>query len=169
MKTTKFLLVTLLLVMSVSELQAQVRNEIKIPNLKGYQTLKCDFHSHTVFSDGLVWPTVRIDEVYREGLDAISLTEHIEYRPHKADIQAPHCRSYEIAEKPAKAKDILLIRGSEITRAMPPGHFNAIFLNNCDSLEQVEWRDAFKEAKAPVSYTPLTLPTKRIGEFLGVA
>lgn len=48
-----------------------MRNEIRIPDLKGYRTLKCDFHIHTVFSDGTVWPTVRVEEAYREGLDAI--------------------------------------------------------------------------------------------------
>ena len=50
--------------------KAQVRNEIRVPDPEGYRTLKCDFHIHTVFSDGLVWPTVRVDEAYREGLDA---------------------------------------------------------------------------------------------------
>ena len=75
-------------------------------------------------------PTVRVDEAYREGLDAISLTEHIEYRPHKKDIIADHNRSYELSQKQAKKLGILLIRGSEITRSMPPGHFNAIFLND---------------------------------------
>ena len=64
---------------------------------------------HTVFSDGLVWPTVRVDEAYREGLDAISLTEHIEYRPHKKDIVADHNRSYELSQKQAKKLGILLI------------------------------------------------------------
>ena len=53
--------------------KAQVRNEIRVPDPEGYRTLKCDFHIHTVFSDGLVWPTVRVDEAYREGLDAIAL------------------------------------------------------------------------------------------------
>jgi len=43
-------------------MQAQVRNEIHVPDLGGYETLKCDFHMHTVYSDGLVWPTVRVDE-----------------------------------------------------------------------------------------------------------
>ena len=47
--------------------KAQVRNEIRVPDPEGYRTLKCDFHIHTVFSDGLVWPTVRVDEAYREG------------------------------------------------------------------------------------------------------
>lgn len=132
------------LLLSVS---AQIRNELKVPDIDGYKTLKCDFHTHTVFSDGLVWPTVRVDEAYREGLDAISITEHIEYRPHKKDIVASHNRSYEIAENTAKAKDIILIKGSEITRPMAPGHFNAIYLNDCDKLDKEEYQDAFKAAK----------------------
>ena len=115
--------------------KAQVRNEIRVPDPEGYRTLKCDFHIHTVFSDGLVWPTVRVDEAYREGLDAIALTEHLEYRPHRQDIIASHNRSYEIAEKTARNNQVILIRGSEITRPMAPGHFNAIFLNDCDALE----------------------------------
>lgn len=111
--------------------KAQVRNEIRVPDPEGYRTLKCDFHIHTVFSDGLVWPTVRVDEAYREGLDAIALTEHLEYRPHRQDIIASHNRSYEIAEKTARNNQVILIRGSEITRPMAPGHFNAIFLSDC--------------------------------------
>ncbi len=50
-----------------------VRHKINIPDVLGYKTLKCDLHTHTVFSDGLVWPTVRVDEAWREGLDAISM------------------------------------------------------------------------------------------------
>ena len=86
-------------------------------------------------------------EAYREGLDAIALTEHIEYRPHQKDIQASHNRSYEIAEQAAKSKNILLIKGSEITRSMPPGHANAIFISDADSLDQKDYRDAFLAAK----------------------
>lgn len=144
----KLFLGVLLCAFVTSQMNAQVRREIQIPDIAGYQTLKCDFHMHTVFSDGLVWPTVRVDEAYREGLDVISLTEHLEYRPHQKDIQAHHGRSWEIAEKAAAANNILLIRGSEITRSMAPGHFNAIFLNDCNPLEQKEWRDSFKQAKA---------------------
>jgi len=126
---------------------AQVRGHIDIPNLNGYITLKCDFHTHTVFSDGLVWPTVRIDEAYREGLDAVAITDHIEYRPHK-DIVASLNRSYEIAETRAKEKGILLIKGNEITRKMPPGHHNAIFLTDSEPLDTPEYIDAFRIAKA---------------------
>ena len=126
---------------------AQVRGKIDIPDIDGYVTLKCDFHIHTVFSDGLVWPTVRVDEAYREGLDAIAITDHIEYRPH-TDIVASHNRSYEIAQTKAEEKGIILIRGSEITRKMPPGHHNALFITDADSLEHSEYIDAFRAAKA---------------------
>jgi len=127
---------------------AQVRGHIAIPDLNGYVTLKCDFHMHTVFSDGSVWPSVRVGEAYREGLDAISITDHLEYRPHKDDIVATHNRSYEIAKSAAEASGILLIKGSEITRSMPPGHANAIFLTNSDALDTPEVMDAYRAAKA---------------------
>ncbi len=127
---------------------AQQRGKIIIPDLKGFVTLKCDFHLHTLFSDGSVWPTARIDEAFREGLDAIAITDHIEYRPNKADIPASHNRSYEIAQTAAKNRGIILVKGSEITRDMPPGHHNAIFITNSDELEKPDYMDAFRAAKA---------------------
>ncbi|MDR1119523.1 MAG: histidinol-phosphatase [Dysgonamonadaceae bacterium] len=140
-------LLPLVVILAINAGQAQVQNRAVIPDINGYQTLQCDFHTHSVFSDGLVWPTVRVDESWREGLDAISLTEHLEYRPHSKDIIASHDRSYEIAQPSANNRHIILIRGSEITRAMPPGHFNAIFLNDCDALAKEDWRQSFAEAK----------------------
>jgi len=128
-------------------LSAQSRGII-IPNLNGYVTLKCDFHIHTVFSDGNVWPTVRVDEAYREGLDAIAITDHIDYRPHSKDIIGSRNRSYEIAQSTAKSRGIILIRGGEITRNMPPGHFNAIFLTDVDELDKPEYMDIFRAAQA---------------------
>jgi len=124
------------------------RGKIDIPNLKGYVTLKCDFHIHTVFSDGTVWPNVRVDEAYREGLDAIAITDHIEYRPHKADIIATHNRSCELAQETAKNRGIIFVKGSEITRNMPPGHFNSLFHTNSDELDKPNYMDAFNAAKA---------------------
>lgn len=137
----------ILLAIGLQPLTAQHRNEIDVPNIDGYQTLKCDFHMHTVFSDGLVWPTVRLDEAYREGLDAIALTEHIEYLPHKKYINADHNSSYEICKKKAKEMGLLLIKGSEITRPMAPGHSNAIFLTDSNPLDTKDYKDAFKAAK----------------------
>jgi len=126
---------------------AQSRRIIHIPNIPGYQTLKCDFHTHTVFSDGTVWPTVRVQEAWQEGLDAISITDHIEYRPHSKDITADHNRSFEIAEPLAKELKIILIRGAEITRNMPPGHLNALFIRNANLLDRENVNDAIREAR----------------------
>ncbi len=121
---------------------------MKFPNILGYQTLKCDFHQHTVFSDGDVWPSIRVRESLMDNLDAISLTEHIEYQPHLGDI--PHKdrnRSYQIAMREAKDHQLIIVKGSEITRSMPPGHSNAIFIEDANKLIQNNFIDAYKEAK----------------------
>ena len=124
----------------------EVRREINLPDILGYKKLKCDFHIHTVFSDGLVWPTVRVNEAWREGLDAISITDHIEYQPHKEDIPTKHNRPYEIALPRATEKNILLIRDAEVTRATPPGHFNAIFVAHINPLDANDLTDVIKTA-----------------------
>ena len=113
MEVKKVLVSAFLLTTCLMSGQAQRRNEIQVPDLDGYTTLKCDFHIHSVFSDGLVWPTVRVDEAYRDGLDAISLTEHIEYRPHKQDVVSDHNRSFDLCREQAEKLGILLIKGSE--------------------------------------------------------
>ncbi len=137
----------ILIFLSPFNLFSQERNEIEVPDIPGYLTLKCDFHMHTVFSDGNVWPTIRVEEAWGEGLDAIAITDHIEYRPHSQDIPSDHNRSYEIAKPLADQLDIILIRGAEITRKMPPGHLNAIFVKNNNLLERESWFEACKEAR----------------------
>ncbi len=142
------LLVLLLLVLIANRpaLGADVRHEIEFPNLPGYQTVKCDFHMHTVFSDGLVWPPVRVAEAWRQGLDGIAITDHIEYQPHKDDVPTKHGRSHELAVDAARVSGILLAKGAEITRDTPPGHFNAIFLKDIPSLDTKEFLDAIRRA-----------------------
>ena len=74
-------------------------------------------------------------EALREGADVISLTEHLEYQPHGADIPHPdRNRSYQIALEEAADHDLLLIHGSEITRKAPMGHSNAIFISDANPL-----------------------------------
>ncbi len=114
---------------------SQVRNEISIPGFDGYQTLKCDFHIHTVFSDGSVWPDIRIQEAWQEGLDAIAMTDHIEYRPHKNIVVADHNESYNVAKAAADRLGFILIKGAEITRSKPLGHLNAIFITDANKLD----------------------------------
>jgi 3',5'-nucleoside bisphosphate phosphatase len=126
--------------------QAEVRREICFPDLPGYKTLACDLHMHTVFSDGVVWPTVRVNETWRQGLDAIAITDHVEYRPHRDDVTTKYNRPYELAEGAAKAHNLLLIRGAEITRDTPPGHFNALFLSDVAPLDAPDLLEAIKRA-----------------------
>jgi hypothetical protein len=125
------------------------QRRITFPDVEGYLTLKCDFHQHTVFSDGSVWPDIRVEEAQKDGLDAISLTEHLEYQPHREDV--PHedrNRSYELAKELAEGTDLLIVHGSEITRDMPPGHSNAIFIRDANRILQDDAMAAFREAKA---------------------
>lgn len=120
--------------------------KINFPDILGYKTLKCDLHMHTVFSDGQVWPTTRVDEAAREGLDAIAITDHIEYQPHKEDVPTNHGRSNEIARGSARKRRILFPNAAEITRDTPPGHFNALFLQDINALDTEEFLDAVKAA-----------------------
>lgn len=127
---------------------------LKFPDVPGYKVMKCDLHMHTVFSDGSVWPDIRVSEALADGLDAISLTEHLEYQPHKADIPHPdRNRSYELALKEAKDHKLLIIRGSEITRNMPPGHCNAIFINDANKMLISDSMEVFREAKRQTAFT----------------
>lgn len=124
------------------------RENIIIPDVDGYKVLKCDFHMHTVFSDGQVWPTIRNQEAWEEGLDAFALTEHIEYQPHKADVNVDHNRAYELLKNVAPKNNLILVKGSEITRRTPPGHFNAIYIK--DSSPFIEERSTNDHDRAAV-------------------
>jgi hypothetical protein len=87
-------------------------------------------------------------EALRDGLDIISLTEHLEYQPHKSDIPHPNRdRSYDIAVKEAKSHELLIVKGSEITRKMPPGHCNAVFITDPNKLLLDDSVAVFREAK----------------------
>ncbi len=120
---------------------------IEFPDVEGYRTLIVDFHQHTVFSDGSVWPNIRVQEALRDSVDAISLTEHIEYQPHAKDL--PHedrNRAFELASQMAKPYDLIVVNGTEITREMPPGHTNAVFIQDANKLKMEDPMEVFKEA-----------------------
>lgn len=114
---------------------ANVRTEISIPDIDHYETLKCDFHIHTIFSDGKVWPTMRVSEAWQEGLDAIAITDHIEYRPHKDVVLGDLNESFKIAKKYGDGIGFIVIQGTEITRKKPLGHLNALFINDANVME----------------------------------
>ncbi len=123
-------------------------DSLNFPDIPGYTTLITDLHQHSVFSDGSVWPDIRVMEALREGVDVISLTEHLEYQPHAADIPHPdRNRSYDLALAEAKDHDLMIIHGSEITRSAPIGHSNAVFITNANELLAEEATTSFSNAK----------------------
>jgi len=129
-----------------AQARARARIEPKIPDIPGYQTLKCDFHMHTVFSDGRVWPTIRAEEAWRDGLDVFSVTDHIEYLPFKDYVKGDHNSSHDIALPVAEELGLILVKGSEITKKVPPGHFNALFLKDSNPLDQEDYLDCIGAA-----------------------
>lgn len=110
--------------------------EIEFPDTAERLTLAVDLHTHSVFSDGHVWPRIRVGEAIRDGLDAMAITEHLEWQPHLVDIPHPdRNRAYEeaVASLPEDS-ELILIAGSEITRGEPIGHMNAVFINDANAL-----------------------------------
>ncbi|MEM1357547.1 MAG: Sb-PDE family phosphodiesterase [Bacteroidota bacterium] len=150
-------LLTYLLVLCSCTLAAQHQHphrSIDFPDTDKYRTLVVDLHMHTVFSDGSVWPDIRVEEAVRDEVDAISLTEHLEYQPHAADIPHPdRNRSHNLAKKLARPHDLIVIRGAEITRSLPPGHSNAIFIEDANKLNVEDPYAAFAEAKRQGAFT----------------
>jgi hypothetical protein len=142
----KKLIITILLIIAVCFISFGQRKLLNLPDLPGFVTLKCDFHLHTVFSDGNVWPTVRVGEAYRDGLDAIAITDHIEYTPKKDYIPVDHNAAWKIAEVTAKEFNLILVHGAELTRSMPPGHVNALFIKDATLLAVDSIWDAYAAA-----------------------
>jgi hypothetical protein len=158
-----------LLLMSIL-LFAALLNAQGLPTLGEYLTLKCDLHTHTIFSDGLVWPSVRIDEAVNEGLDAIVISDHLEYRPHREYVSADLNAAYEIARQYAekKNKDVICIAGAEITRRMPPGHLNAIFIRDANALLIDDFLQVVEEAIAQGAFVFWNHPGWRAQQRDGV-
>jgi hypothetical protein len=100
--------------------------KIQIPDIPGYISMKCDFHMHTIFSDGTVWPTVRVQEALAEGLDAISITDHVEWK--RKYVEHNHAVAYDMAREYASGSDLVVVPGGEISAS--PDHFNALFLTD---------------------------------------
>ena len=121
--------------------------DVPAPNGKAYKVLKGDFHMHTLFSDGHVMPNARVQEAILNGFDCISITDHIEYRPNLggnsiklAEGNDDHNIAYTMAKPLADRNNLILVRGTEITK--PEWHFNAIFLEDVNKVAAVvdDWQ-----------------------------
>lgn len=128
--------------------QSESRDNIIFPKVGNYIVLTADLHTHTVFSDGLVWPTQRVYEAWQGGLDILSITDHIEYRPHKEYLNSDHNTPYNIAKPFAQEHGITLIKGTEITKTQRThGHFNALFIDDANLLEEADPKIAIQKAR----------------------
>jgi len=113
----------------------ETSRQIQFPDTAEFKTLILDPHTHSSFSDGHVWPSVRVAEALFDGLDALAITEHLEWQPHRADVPHPdRNRAYEIALEANGDNELMIIAGAEITRALPAGHINALFISDANKL-----------------------------------
>ena len=149
------------------------RTEIILPQVKGYNIYKGDFHIHTSYSDGNITPAARVSEAWLDGLDIISITDH--YENHKGvqkffKVTAPYNENgvatpYQaplkvgslkvdfnaIHEEAAKQLEksgypMLLIKGCEMARNNNThGHFNCLFLNDINTVFDKDMKVAFKK------------------------
>ena len=97
-----------------SERHAPCRHEIIIPQVNGYNVYKADLHTHTVFSDAQVLPKYRVNEAWKDGLDVMAVTEHIEYRPTEETF-LEYLNSY-MSKKYDSAINNRLVDGNELTK-----------------------------------------------------
>jgi endonuclease/exonuclease/phosphatase family metal-dependent hydrolase len=146
------------------------KGRLDLPDVPGFQTLQCDFHMHTVFSDGHVWPSFRVNEAERDGLDAISLTEHIDYEGYPEEIKRDKNRSQHIGLASVK-KNLMLVKGVEISPRVPPYHCNALFLEDANKLAVDYMKNTEKKfvMKDSITHDQLMAPfleAKRQGAFI---
>ena len=149
MRRALVLLVTLAAWMTAATRAVDNSRYIQFPDVPGFRTLAVDLHTHSVFSDGMVWPFIRVDESNRDGLALMAVTEHLEYQPRRDDIPHPdRNRSFVLATEHARTQDsdLIVVNGAEITRDMPPGHVNAVFIDDANALVTDDPMDAFQAA-----------------------
>ena len=124
---------------SVNSFKSGQDRSIEFPDIENYLTITSDLHTHSVFSDGHVWPNIRVAEAMKDKLDAIAITEHLEYQPHIRYIPNKNRNiAFLEAKKAADESDLIVIAGSEITREMPPGHLNAVFIKDANTLFNID-------------------------------
>ena len=71
----------------------EIRKNIIIPQVNGFNCYKADLHCHTIYSDGQVTPAWRVREAWLDGLDIVAITDHLEVRRYEKTI-LNHLRKY---------------------------------------------------------------------------
>lgn len=122
------------------------RQHLRIPDIGGYITLKCDFHVHSAISDGQVWPVGRVNEAWNDGLDVIAMTDHIEVHKNADIIKCDLNKPYELAKARGDMIGLMVIPGAEITRRKPLGHICTLFIEDANKLDVEDEMQAVEEA-----------------------
>lgn len=141
-------------------LRTSDRQLVIFPDIQGYVTVKADFHIHTVGSDGSVKGNVRVLEAFRDGLDVIAVTDHLEHPTSRPEKYAEdRTVGYRAALAEADSKGILVVPAAEITRKPYKwGHFNCLFVKDQNKLVKDSCQDALAEAKAQGAFIFLNHP-----------
>ena len=125
--------------------------KVNLPNLDGYIILQGDFHMHTIYSDGWVLPEVRVNEIYREGMTAMAITDHAEFSPRVPELPKNSNRANELGLKRANEVNIVFAKGTEITRDFRgddfSAHFVALFVDDVNRIEVPDTIEMIREAK----------------------
>lgn len=140
------------------------RTEVVLPEVNGYKVIKADLHVHTIYSDGNLTSSARINEAWQDGLDAIAITDHIEVRPNidafetylgdnitvKSKDKEKTDMNYSVdgARGTARNLGITLIPGIEITRSpQDVGHFNALFTTDNNLIPDADALQSVRNAR----------------------
>lgn len=155
------------------------RTEIFLPMVNGYNVYKADLHTHTLYSDGSVMPSFRVQEAWQQGLDIIAITDHIESR-RTEEVMVKYLEKYisdeypeavntfialeptpvgsimvdlnfgvRAVQKEAEKYGLAVIPGGEISRCGATiGHFNALFIEDCNLIYDPDPLTSIRNAKA---------------------
>ena len=150
------------------------RTQIILPQVKGFNVYKGDFHVHTSYSDGLLSPGGCVVDAWLDGLDILALTDHYEghrglqwafrvgtaygeqmetmYKDAKdagrvmTDCNAIHNEA--VMRLKREGYPMLLVKGCEMARKNSThGHFNCLFLDDINDLYDPDMAVALRKVK----------------------
>lgn len=137
-----------------AERHEMCRREVVLPQVNGYNIYKADLHTHTVFSDGSVMPSYRVQEAWLDGLDIMAVTEHIEYRPREEEY-VQYLKKYVDKKYKGAVNHRLGSKGVTEEGIM-------VDLNHCVRLSQ---KEAEKYGLLIIPGTEITRSGSKVGHF----
>ena len=147
------------------------RTEIILPQVKGMNCYKADFHNHTIYSDGGLTPRQRVREAWYDGMDVLAITDHLEgnsfaktmlrvLAPYNKDgkpsqwtnakqagrVITDHNAAFDEAAEEAQNYPLTLVKGTEIGLEPEKGHFNALFIKDVNAIYDTDEIKRFENA-----------------------